>query len=391
MPALDGTLVVDLGRFVAGPWCGQLLAGLGADVIRVERPGGGEDREIYPVGRDDVGAYYHQCNRGKRSLTLSPTKPAGREVLGRLADRADIIVANVPDSVLVAMGIDWPTLHARNPRCILATITMFGNTGPYAGRVGFDGLGQAMSGANYLSGPEGVPTKTFVPWVDYGTAALTAMAAVAALHERNRTGIGQRVEGALAATAITASGFAMVEQSAASPHRTSTWNRHPAAGPCDIIATADGHVQVQVIGDVQFATWAKLVDRPDLVDDPRFSSDITRGRHGVELSTIASEWCATRTTAEIMNEFAAVRLPVGPVLSPQQVLDDPHLGTQFFEPATIDGVDIPVTTPLMPVRMPGLKPLGDRAPSLGEHTNDVLAWLGYSEPEIATLRVDSIV
>ena len=388
---LAGIRVLDFGRYVAGPWCAQLLQGLGANVVRVERPTGGEDRFLYPI-TSEVGAFFVHCNRGKRAITLNPTKPEGRAVVAKLIATADVIVANVPDDSLAAMGLDWASVHAANPRTVLATASTFGTTGPYAGRLGFDGIGQVMSTAAHMSGHPGEPMKAFLPWVDYGTASNLAFAVVAALYQRHATGLGVRVEASLLGTALAAAGHILTEQDAVKPNRVATGNRHPAAGPSDIVATSDGRIIVQVVGNGIFARWCRMIGRPELVDEPRFATDELRGTNGVALSALAEAWSATRTTADALDALAENDIPAGPVLSPQLVLDDPHISSVLMESARVDGLTAPVKVVQSPVRFSaGSVALGDRAPGLGEHTGEILAELGFSDEAVAALRTARVV
>ena len=387
---LAGIRVLDFGRYIAGPWCAQLLQGMGAEVIRFERPSGGEDRGVFPVGGEGMSAYLIHCNRGKRCVGLNPTKPAGRALVERLVGTADVVVANLPDDSLAAMGLDWDSVHAVNPRAVLATATTFGTTGPYAGRLGFDGIGQVMSGAAFLSGEPGHPVKSFAPWVDYGTGANLAFAVMGALMRRSHTNEGTRVEASLLGTALAATGHVLTEQAIAIPNRGPIGNRHPTAGPTDILATVDGHVIVQVIGNAIFRRWCNATGHAELTDDPRFASDELRGAHGDELSAIAGTWCASRTTAEVLTELAAASVPAGPVLSPQQALDDPHIASVMLEQASVYGVDHPVPVAAPPFRMSGTS-FGVVAPQVGADTDDVLGDIGVAVEEIATLRAANII
>ena len=250
---LDGIRVLDFGRYVAGPWCAALLGDLGADVIRVEKRAGSEDRFVGPVAEDGEGALFLQTNRNKRGLTLDPMKPAGREVVRRLVATADVVVANLPPQTLRAMGLDWETLSALRPTLILTTISAFGRGGPYAERLGFDGIGQAMSGSMYLSGHPGEPMKAYVPWVDFGTAGLAAFATLGALYARRTTGRGQHVEASLLATALSVSNGPLVEQRVRKLDRVASGNRSQIAGPSDAFRTRDGWLLAQVIGQPLFA------------------------------------------------------------------------------------------------------------------------------------------
>ena len=194
---LHGLRVVDFGRYIAGPYCAALLGDLGAEVIRVERTRGSEDRFLAPLTASGDGAQFLQCNRGKLGFTLDPRAPGGRDVTRRLVRTADVVVANLPPATLSEMGLDYPSLVAEKPDIILTTISAFGTEGPYAHRVGFDGIGQAMSGAMYLSGTPDAPAKCVVNYVDFTTAISAALGTLAAILERQKTGKGQIVEGSL--------------------------------------------------------------------------------------------------------------------------------------------------------------------------------------------------
>ncbi len=188
---LEGVRVLDFGRYIAGPYCAAMLGDMGAEVIRVEKTGGSEDRYLVPVAEDGAGGYFLQMNRNKRCLTLDPMKPEGREVVAKLVATADVVVANLPAQALEAMGLDYESLCAIKPDIILAANSAFGPNGPYSGRVGFDGVGQAMNGAMYMSGPPEEPMRAYVPYVDFGTALYSAFGTMAALMARRETGQGQ--------------------------------------------------------------------------------------------------------------------------------------------------------------------------------------------------------
>ena len=391
MQPMAGMRVLDFGRYIAGPWCAQLLQGYGAEVIRVERPGGAEDRSLFELGPGIDGAIVVHVNRGKRSVTVKPTTDAGRSVVGRLVATADVVVANLPDAALERMGLDWPTVHAAHPSVVLATATMFGTTGPYRGRLGFDGVGQAMSGAIATAGRPDDPVKSFVPWVDFQTGTALAGAVLAALLERTTTGTGQRVEVDLLGSAVSAAGAILVEEAATGVGRAPTGNRHTAIGPSDVVPTADGAIITQVIGDAMFARWCELVGRADLIDDPRFGSDADRGANSEALTEVLADWCRTRTTDDVLAEMARADVPAGPVLKPTDALDDPHLAT-LLEPVRVPGLDAPVPVPGHPVSVDGARlDLGDELVPLGTDTDSVLAELGYEPAEVSALRASGTV
>lgn len=385
---LDGVKVLDAGRYIAGPFCAALLADLGADVVRVERVGGGEDRFLGPVAADGSGALFLEANRNKRGVALDAGSPEGREVMVRLVRWADVVIANLPPAGLAALGLDEESVRSVNDRAVLTTVDAFGTAGPYAGRIGFDGIGQAMSGAVYLSGHPGQPMKAHVPWVDFITASFAALGTLAALH----SGLsGQRVEAALLRSALTVAGGPLVEQAAIAPDREPVGNRSHHAAPYDICTTTDGWIIVQVIGPAQFRRFCALVDEPAWVDDERFATDQSRVEHQDLLTGRLLGWCRTRTTEQALAELEAARLPAGPVLSPQQCLDDPHVqGAGFMETVTYAGaaMQIPVAPFTLSANGPELR---SAAPTVGQHTDAVLADAGFTNAEIDRLRAQGVV
>ncbi|MEC7916041.1 MAG: CoA transferase [Actinomycetota bacterium] len=390
---LDGIRVLDFGRFIAGPFAATILGDLGADVIRIERIDGGEDRWTTPVTSDGQGALFLQVGRNKRSVTLNPMKPAGREIMNALIGTADVVVANLPPDTRRQMGLDYESLKAIKDDVIVSTVTCFGSGGPFSDRVGFDGLAQAMSGAMHMTGPEGQPTRNSTPYVDFCTGSLLAMATLAALRHRDLTGEGQELEGALLKTAMTIANATLIEQDQLQINREASHNQGQTAAPSDTFATLDGLVLVSVIGNYQFARWAKLVGRPELADDPRFQNDEGRGNHRNEICGVMSDWCADKSTDDVLSALADLKIPGAPVLKPQETLDHPHIeALGFLErlsyPTAIK--DVPISQfPVLMTGSPGT--IRHRSPELGEHTDEVLTELGFSSSEIDDFRSDRIV
>jgi crotonobetainyl-CoA:carnitine CoA-transferase CaiB-like acyl-CoA transferase len=397
---LDGIRVLDFGRYIAGPFCAALLGDLGAEVIRIERLGGGEDRGMIPVGAGPAvepftggGAMFLAMNRNKLGMTLDPGAPKGREIGRKLVATADVVVANLPPRVLRSLALDLDSLRQTKHDIILTTVTGFGSGGPLSHKHGFDGIGQSMSGAVYLSGTPEQPIAIKVPWVDFGTACLSAFGTLAALIERGKTGGGQKVEGALLRTAIAFTNATLIEQALTRVNRTATLNRGFNSAPADIFKTEDGWIVATVIGAPMFRRWARMIGEEHWLSDPRFKDDQSRADHGEIISARMAEWCASRSCAEALAALEEASIVAGQVYSPQQALDDPHIrAAGLLEEVTFPGLadTLPLApTPIELSETPGA--YRRRAPLVGEHTDEILRSLGYTAAEIAALREERVV
>ncbi len=390
---LDGIRVLDLGRYVAGPYCATLLGYLGADVIRVERPGGGEDRFIAPLGDDDGGSVFMQTGCNKRSLTLNFRHEKSREVLDRLIESSDVVVANLPPAALEKLGLSWERISAMNPRIVLTTQTAFGTEGPWANRGGFDGVGQAMSGAAFMTGQPDAPAKAAAPYVDYSTAVLAAFGTLAELYDRQRSGKGQEVKASLLGTAMSVFASHLIEEGTTAIGRPPTGNRVQTSGPSDVFRTRDGHILIHVVGGGLFRRIADLVGANEWLDDPRFATDIGRGDHRDELCERVEAWTLKQSTDDALDKLAAAGVPAGPVLNLREAIEHPQArALGLMKDIAYPGRDGTSPVPDLPVTL-GANAPGIQAPppASSQHSDDILSELGYSGDEIAAIRRDGLL
>jgi crotonobetainyl-CoA:carnitine CoA-transferase CaiB-like acyl-CoA transferase len=392
-PLLHGVRVLDFGRYIAGPFCAAMLADLGAEVIRIERLAGSEDRYVCPVTEEGEGSLFLQINRNKKSITLNPLKPEGREIVRKLVAGAGVVVANMPTDGLREMGLDYESLRQIRPDIILSSQTAFGDEGPYARRPGFDGVAQAMSGATAMSGEPGSPYKSYASWCDYSTAFVAAYGTVAALMYRLKTGRGQEVKANLLRTAMNVFHFNSIEAYVLGRERSPSANRSQFGGPADLFRTQDGWVQAQVVGQALFERWCDMLGERRWLDDPRFATDNDRGLNGGVLSARMQRWMAPLTTVQALAKLEQARIPAGPLLTPLQTLQDEHvLATGMLTWTDYPGLPKPVPLVSGPIEFSAMDTgIRLRPPTLGEHTDQVLQALGYSSGDIAGLRERRVI
>lgn len=381
---LAGLRVLELARILAGPWVGQLLADLGADVVKVERPGAGDDTRGWGppfVPAADGGhlsaAYFHAANRGKRSVAVDFETAEGQATVRRLASRADVLIENFKVGGLAKYGLDWESLHAVNPRLVYCSITGFGQTGPYASRAGYDFIVQGMGGIMDLTGdPEGEPQKIGVAFADIFTGVYSVVGILAALRRRDATGEGGQVDMALldVQTGVLANQAMNFLASGRAPTRMG--NAHPNIVPYQVFAVADGHVIVAVGNDGQFARFCAVLGRPDLATDPRFRTNADRVRERAVLVPILSDLMLGVTRAGLLDALERDGVPAGPINSVADVFADPQVIARGMRldlpaPAAAAGSIPSVRSPIVldGEAMAAATP----SPRLGEHTADVLA------------------
>jgi formyl-CoA transferase len=373
MGALDGVRVLELTQIMAGPFCGQVLADMGADVVKVEPPGTGDQT------RRQMGeAAFRAVNRNKRSITLDLKDPADVETLHGLAKAADVVMENYRPGVAERLGADWDTLHGLNPRLIYASISGFGQTGPYAQRPGFDLIAQAASGIMSVTGePDGNPVKCGVPVSDLSAGLFCAVGILSALHARERTGVGQRIDTSLFEGAFALSIWETAQLWSTGETPQPLGSAHRISAPYQALRTRDGHL---VVGGNNQKLWERLcgvLERPELFADPRFADNAARMAHRPELVAELESALAARDTDTWVSALLEAGVPAGPIHDYAQAVADPHTRARDMvvemehpEAGTVRGIGIPVKLSATPgsIRRP--------APLLGQHDEEVRGeWL----------------
>lgn len=397
MRPLEGIKVLDLSRVLAGPWCTQLLADLGADVVKIERPGSGDDTRHWGPpwlgeGNRRVAAYFLSCNRGKKSAAIDFAHPEGAALVRGLAEQADVVVENFKVGALERFGLDAASLRMLNPRIVCASITGFGQDGPYADRAGYDFMIQAMGGLMSITGlpdgePGGGPLRVGVAVADLFTGMYTAVAILSALYRRERSGEGAHIDMALldsqlAMLANQASNFLV---SGEDPPRQG--NTHPNIVPYQPFDASDRPLVIAVGNDRQFAKLAELAGHPEWMSDPRFSTNAARVANRPEMVRLIGQAIAKKSATHWFEMFKAAGIPAGPINRISEALADVQAQHRQMI-RTIAGIPIVGS----PVRIDGSRADSDLPPpALGEHTSHVLASLGVNPGEIDRLRAAKVV
>ncbi|MDR3368440.1 CaiB/BaiF CoA-transferase family protein [Rhodoferax sp.] len=416
--ALSHLKVLDLSRVLAGPWCTQMLADLGADVIKVERPGAGDDTRHWgpPFLKDADGndtteaTYFTACNRNKRAITLDMAKTEGQALIRQMAANSDILVENFKVGGLKQYGLDYESLKATNPRLIYCSVTGFGQTGPYAERAGYDLMIQAMSGLMSITGhadgqPGGGPMRMGVALIDVLTGIYATSAILAAIEARHTTGEGQHIDMALldVSMAVLANQAAGYLNTGKVPQRLG--NTHPSLAPYQTFETADGSMLLAIGNDGQFARFCDAAGQPEWATDARFASNTLRVKNREALVALMLPVTRTRSTADWTMLLEDKAVPCGPINDMAQAFADPQVqarGLVLKQPvvqvehgqAATESIakHATVNTVASPLRLMATPPVLRRPPpSLGEHTDEVLAELGLDATQIAALRGRGVV
>jgi crotonobetainyl-CoA:carnitine CoA-transferase CaiB-like acyl-CoA transferase len=395
LPPLKGLRVLDLTRYVAGPHCTLLLAEFGADVVKIERPKRGEDfRGMQPTWNGE-SLLFLTLNRNKRSITIDLACEQGRELVVKLAAKADILVENFRPGTMEKLGLSWETLHAINPRLIMARASGFGQSGPYAKRPAYDVIGQALGGLMHMTGSQdGQPTMTGTVVVDYSTALYVTIGVMMALRSRDQTGVGQLVEGSLLGSAVSFLMGFIPEYAMLGHAARRRGNRDKYSVPANSFRTLDEKwIHIQTYTDKQFANLAQGIDRPELANDPSYATYPERFKRVDEVEQLVSQWIEQRSGEEVLQMLENADVPHAPISTIDDVFDDPQVRhcQLITEVEHAGGQKVPVQS--TPIKLSETPPLcRGRVPGIGEHTDEVLAeWLQLTEQRIKELRAGNVL
>ena len=391
---LEGVRILDLSRVMSGPFCTAMLADLGAEVIKIEIPGNGDDSRFFGPFVDGESAYFMLLNRGKKSLTLDLKSDEGKKILMSIVAECDVVVENFRPGVAQRLGLDYETLKSENPALIYASISGFGQGGPFADRPAYDLIVQAMSGLMHITGQrDGPPTAVGESVVDVCTGMFAAWGIMSALFARERTGKGRYLD-----VAMLDSMYSMMLTVAAMQLYTDkppgrVGSRHPVTYPVDVFETLDGHIAMVVTTDRTFGKLCGVIGRPDVADDPKYRTNADRNTNEAELKAAIEEWTSGQSSGAAVSALGEAGIPAGPVLSVGDVTESDHISHRKM----VTHVDHPSLGKVPLVHQPVQFSDADREfqrppPLLGEHTRELLAsLLGLSEGDIEKLSDDDII
>jgi formyl-CoA transferase len=384
--ALQDIRVIELGQLIAGPFCGQLLGDMGADVIKVEPPGAGDPMRAW--GRGDHKLWWEVVSRNKRAVSANLRVPAGQDLVRRLVAEADILIENFKPGTLEKWNLGPDALHAINPRLIIVRVSGYGQTGPYAARAGFGGIGEAMGGWRYIVGdPDRAPSRMGLSIGDTLAATYGCLGALAALHARERTGKGQVVDSALYEAVLQVTESLIPEYVASGYIRERSGSALPGIAPSNVYACADGEFLIGANQDAVFARLCAAMGRPELASDPRYVDHVSRGAHQKELDALIEAWTRTLPKAEVERLMIEHSVPSGTIYRAPEMLEDPH----FAAREAIVSMDHPRWGELkMQASFPKLSDTPGSVRSIapqrvGEHNDEVYGALGLSAEERAAL------
>ena len=392
--ALDGIRVIDLSRVIAGPWCGALLSDLGADVIKVEDTGAGDESRTWPPYKDGEAAAYLLFNRNKRAMTLDLKTPEGVEVVKALVRGADVVIENFRTGTMESFGLGYDALAAENPRLIYCSVSAFGRTGPRKDSPGYEALMQAFSGIMSITGePGGQPVRAGVSFLDLSTGILCALGVSAALLQRQVTGLGQRVDGSLLETAVSLLAFHAEGYLLTGALPKALGSGHPSLSPYRNFKCRDGQwIFIAAANDRFWGKLARAIGLSALAEDPRYAKNQERVKNRTELESILEETIGAQDREPLLKILEEADVPATPVNTVDQVMNDPQTAergiVQRVQHAKLGEIPV-VGTPLHFSRMsPGVR---RAAPLRGQHTDEILAEAGYTPARIQALREKKVV
>ena len=387
--ALQGLKVLDFTRVYSGPYCTMLLADLGAEVVKIEAKGSGDDTRYFKPVKNGVSGYFSYLNRNKRSLELNLKSASGRKAALELAAWADVVVENYSPGTIARLGLDYEAVRRVNPEVVYASISGFGQTGPYSGKVAYDGVVQAMAGLAWLTGyPDAPPTKAGPAISDAATGVHAAFGIMAALYYKKMTGKGQYIDMGMMDTMFSMLENAVPIKTFLDEEPTRLGNGNPGSAPYNMYRTKDSYVVIATANNSLFVKLVKVMGQPELLEDPRFKENFMRKANEQALDAVVEAWTLKHTTREIEDMLNKAAVPVARVFSVSELVDDPQLASRDM----LVEHDIPglgkVRFPGNPVKLQATPPdPSRRAPLLGEHTDEVLRdVLGYSPEQIAALK-----
>ncbi len=383
---LDGIKVLDLGRYQAGPRCAMVLSDLGAEVIKVEAPGGDESRGLGRV-------YWSAYNRGKKSITLNLRSGQGLTLLKALVPKVDMLLQNFRPGVMDKMGLGYETLKRLNPGLILINVSGFGQSGPYRDRPAYDPIGQAMSGLMGFTGfPDGPPVMTNSPIIDRITALHATIGALGALHHRDVTGEGQSLDVCLLDTGYTLMEIPIAQYLLTGKEPPRRGNTPGGIAPCNTYQAKDGWVYILAVPQHMWGRFCRGIGREELIDDERFSSIARRASHADEVNALVDAWARDKTVAEVVQVLEQAEVPVGPVHTIPQAAHDPHLWERHMLVETEDHEQGRTYVPGLTVKFSDTPGKIGPIPQPGEHNSEVYCeWLGHTEAALTRWKEEGIV
>ena len=391
--ALNGIRVLDVTQVMAGPYCAMLLCDLGADVIKVEAPPGGDASRRMAGARGSDSPAFNAVNRGKRSIVVDMKTAAGREIVLRLADGADVLIENARPGVMARRGLGYDDLKAVNPALIYASISGYGQTGPHGARGGFDLVAQGVSGIMSVTGePGGAPVKAGIPLADLGAGLFAASGILAALHYRTRTGEGQHVDTSLVEAGVALSVWEATEYFSSGRAPQPMGSAHRMSAPYQAVACADGYVTIGAANDRLFERLCRLLGHPEWTSDPDYADDTARVANRQALAELIEVVTRTRARAHWLALFEEHGVPCGPINTYAEVFQDEQISARDMVLETDHPTLGRLRTLGSPLKMSRTPPRPGRpAPLLGQHTDEVLREAGYAPGDLTALRTAGVI